>query len=91
MTKETPARRVYPNTERDLILAAGDYGKDPRDGVWYVRAPGTTLLGSLANHEVMEHDDGTITAAPSIRIRSYAGDREITWHGYLQRGVWKEC
>lgn len=36
---------------------------------------------------VVEHEDGTITVAPSIFVNK---DRPNAWHGYLERGVWRE-
>jgi hypothetical protein len=50
---------------------------------WYCVTP-DGQLGSLRNHEVIEHEDGTITVSPSILVR---GERE--WHGYLEHGVWR--
>jgi hypothetical protein len=70
------------------IFAPGDYGKVA--GVWHARPP-RGHLGSLANHDVTEHDDGTITVSPSILITYRGADGEETWHGYLERGVWREC
>lgn len=64
----------------------GDYALGP-DGHWH----GVTPNGhgcNLALHEVIEHDDGTITVAPSIKVSR--GEREL-WHGFLERGVWREC
>lgn len=45
-------------------------------------------VGDLSGHEVTEHDDGTITVSPSILINQ-PPDKQ--WHGYLERGVWREC
>jgi hypothetical protein len=69
----------------DTMFEPGEYGK-LSDGKWYCCPPGTELLGGLANHEVVEHEDGTITVSPSILIRGQ-GER---WHGYLEKGVWRE-
>lgn len=65
----------------------GDYGRVLMDGrwVWRCRTP-NGLGGHLDNHEVTEHDDGTITVAPSILCRAGALGE---WHGYLERGVWR--
>jgi hypothetical protein len=69
-------------------LQSGEYSKT-LDGRWYARAPGDGwLMGNLGNHDVTEHEDGTITVSPSILIG--AGD-QVQWHGYLERGVWREC
>lgn len=53
--------------------------------VWSVCTP-NGLFGNLGKHEVIEHDDGTITVSPSILVR---GDEE--WHGFLENGVWREA
>jgi hypothetical protein len=74
----------------DDVFAPGDYGR-LADG-WYARPP-RGHMGCLRNHEVTEHEDGTITVSPSILITSTRGDgtaKEV-WHGYLERGVWREC
>ncbi len=74
--------RVYPDEKGQLLLREGDYGKD-KDGFWYVRPPGCHM-GSIRNHEVTEHEDGTITVSPSILIQG-----EANWHGFLEKGVWR--
>lgn len=60
------------------------YYKD-HDGDWHLWLPDCGL-GNLANHEVTEHQDGTITVLPSILV---SGTNER--HGYLTKGVWSEC
>lgn len=81
--------RIYEWTGR--ILKPGEYCKDP-DGRWFGQAPRETADGmgfhcNLSNHTIVEHEDGTITVSPSILITRYDG----TWHGFLERGVWREC
>lgn len=44
---------------------------------------------NLANHQVTEHEDGTITVSPSILV--WGGGQPGEWHGYLERGVWRSC
>lgn len=41
---------------------------------------------------ITEHDDGTHTVSPSIHAnpRSVKPD-EPEWHGFLERGVFREC
>lgn len=68
-------------------LRPGEYGKAP-DGVWYCRPPWNHAGGSLRNHAVTEHEDGTITVSPSILIKMPPVGE---WHGFLERGVWREC
>lgn len=86
----TPGKRKNPDADGVLLLADSEYGKDPRDGVWYARPPGMNM-GSLENHQVAEHEDGTITVSPSILIQ-YPNRRKEPkeWHGYLERGVWRQ-
>ncbi len=77
--------RVYPDKVGYLVMWPGCYGKT-KDGVWMCFPPSDKVsMGSLANHEVTEHEDGTITVSPSILIEA-----EGVWHGYLERGVWRE-
>lgn len=75
---EKAGRRVYPEGGQ-LKFAPGDYGRDGL-GCWWARPP-AGHLGSLANHEVTEHEDGTITVTPSIEGEGF--------HGTLERGLWK--
>lgn len=68
----------------------GDYWRMLKDGVatWYGIAPAPGMpLANLTAHSVTEHEDGTITVSPSILITGHHG-RE--WHGFLERGVWRE-
>jgi hypothetical protein len=65
----------------------GDYSRV--DGEWWAKVPATGCSsGSLRDHEVEEHEDGTITVTPSILMPAH-GDRP-GWHGYLERGTWRE-
>lgn len=70
---------------------AGDYGRVLMDGrwVWRCRTP-NGYRGHLGNHEVTEHEDGTITVSPSILIRTTINGQPVeVWHGFLERGVWR--
>ena len=86
----TQGRRVDDGTKR-WDYKPGDYGRVKRDGewVWAVLPTNTDLTsaGDIPQHEVTEHEDGTITVSPSILLD--AGDLG-QWHGYLERGVWRE-
>ena len=84
---ETPGRRIYPDESGHLYLAECDYGR--QGSSWFARPPGCHA-GDLSNHEVIEHEDKTITVSPSILITctNECGER-IVWHGYLVRGVWR--
>lgn len=73
-----------------LLLAPGDYGKSP-SGEWLARPPDPEVhTGSLKNHEVVEHEDGTITVRPSILIQGDINGTPVVWHGYLENGIWRE-
>jgi Family of unknown function (DUF6527) len=103
----TPGRRVMPREDGWLPeLGICEYGRvDVAKTVaacasrghpvtpdhpwmhWRVRSPdgvGGRLDPSI--HRVTEHEDGTITVSPSIAPREPGG-----WHGFLERGVWREC
>jgi hypothetical protein len=74
-------------TENDFILEMGEYGKDS-DGKWYMRPPVSGFgMGSLGLHTITEHEDSTITVSPSILC---AGHHDRQWHGYLEKGIWRE-
>lgn len=45
-------------------------------------------VGRCSKHEVTEHEDGTVTVSPSIL--STQADHGHDWHGFLERGVWRE-
>jgi len=89
MSLTIPGRRIYDTDQ----FAPGDYGKHPANGEWYARTP-TGHLGNLSQHEVTEHEDGTITVRPSILITMRDTERRQDfelWHGYLDRGHWRSC
>ena len=74
-------RRIYPDEKGFLSFAPGDYGKDT-NGTWMARPP-VGSAGHLTDHEVTEHEDGTISVSPSILSDDY--------HGFLEHGVWREA
>lgn len=70
---------------------------DPREytkwhGVWYARVPYSDphldLTANLGAHQVTEHGDGTITVSPSILVDDGAAGHR--WHGFLEKGMWRE-
>jgi hypothetical protein len=68
-------------------LLSSEYGRWARDdGNWYARTPDGTQVANLGSHQVVEHEDGTITVSPSILVR---GGCAPDWHGFLERGVWR--
>jgi len=77
-------KRIYPDEEGKMRFDEGDYGQDS-DGIWWVRAPGTRIAGPLLDHDIQEHEDGTISVSPSIWVQPDPG-----FHGYLKGGAWAE-
>jgi len=67
-------------------LLPGEYGKW-KDGTWYAETP-NGHGANLSRHDVTEHEDGTISVYPSILVSNNTGP---LWHGYLTRGIWREC
>ena len=67
-----------------IAITNGAYGGDDKSG-WFCTTP-NGLFGNISKHTVTEHEDGTISVSPSILVTG-----EKTWHGYLERGVWREC
>lgn len=81
------AKRIelYVNLNPETIC----YYKNP-NGVWMIFHP-KVGLGSLEQHEIEEHDNGTITVSPSIQITTTKNGKEVSVHGYLKNGFWTDC
>jgi hypothetical protein len=82
-------RRVYESDEHQ----PGDYWQE-HDGSWVIWIPGTTFIGCIgepySRHTITEHEDGTITISPSILIDASVHPT-IRWHGFLERGIWRQA
>ena len=63
--------------------------------VWGFYAPNGCGIGTLMKHTVRENEDGTATIAPndgsSNSVLITGGGPGHSWHGYLERGVWRGC
>lgn len=77
--KGVPGRRLADDALKNF--AEGDYARI--GGSWWIRPPGGHL-GELTEHEVEEHEDGTISVRPSIV------DCKHGVHVYLDHGVWRQ-
>jgi hypothetical protein len=91
MSEPLQGRRVDANTPID-DLRPGDY-RPPRNGILWGRAPDGEIVRIDERWSLTEHEDGTVTVGPllpggssSIQIHGEHG-----WHGYLERGVWREA
>lgn len=63
----------------------GDYYKRS-DGSWFVMSPSGESGGvDPKRWTITEHEDRTITVHPSIWF-----DKPNGWHGFLERGVWRQ-
>jgi hypothetical protein len=73
---------------------------DGRPGVWFLlpncndesiseAVKGPRLVCSPP-HVFTEEPDGTLTIRESILAKGWQGEPDL-WHGYLTKGVWKEC
>jgi hypothetical protein len=80
--------RRMPDTDGDApdlyAWPEGAYGRTYSG--WWCMAPGRHG-GNLNAHQVVEHDDGTITVSPSILVTSGGDGREL-FHGWLTAGMW---
>ena len=99
-------RRVYAKDDLDIVnflKEPGDYGEHERfKGLWFMMLPTGNIgciydkktTGKKEHHSVTEHEDGTITVNPSILHNAegkYHNPTQKTWHGYLERGIWRTC
>ncbi len=81
------------------LIYTGEDGK-PHD-YWLARTPNGEGA-ALGAHQITEHEDGTITVSPSIEVYILVGPtpksgerdtrpKKVLWHGFLERGIWREC
>ena len=91
VTTHEPAIRLSDVTGDLLPVALDDtrvcYWK--QDGSWWIYLP-RAGVGRLVNHTIIEHEDGTISVSPSVGLRNSL-EGGFARHGYLERGVWREC
>lgn len=69
-----------------MLSEVTDRDVETNEAWWYCKTP-NGHLGNLRAHDVEEHEDGTITVSPSILVSDHTGE---LWHGYLERGMWRE-
>lgn len=81
----TPGSRVKWTAQ---ILDPGQYAQDA-DGNWHGCTP-TGMMCNLSAHSWIQHEDGSISVAPSILVTQNHADGPRRWHGYLERGIWRE-
>lgn len=84
MTTTVQGTRITSGKLADF-QTPGAYGQV--GGGWLVCLPTGELCSMNAGHDITEHEDGTITVSPSILMRA---DRGTPWHGWLEKGIWRE-
>jgi hypothetical protein len=75
-----------------------DYPSNLTGGVWWVVTP-NGVPAVLCLHTVREHEDGTISIRPgdgssnSVLVEGYSHElkERVSWHGYVEHGVWTPC
>ena len=87
------SRRHLNDHENLIHLKEFEYAKI--NGTWCVCLPGP-CYGNLSKHEVIEHEDGTISVSPSILVTMPVKEggkivEKELWHGYLTKGEFREC
>lgn len=85
----TQGRRVADET-MPWDLEAGDYCL--RNGAPWVCLPNGVGPARLEDWNPVWHEDGTLTLSPSILDSGGDSAKGIPagWHGYLERGVWRQ-
>ena len=93
-------RRIYLDSDGDEYTDAaltvptktrpGDYWKHLDGGFGWSGVCPNGCPCNVSGHQVVEHEDATITVSPSIKTGS-TGKPEWDWHGYLERGTWRGC
>ncbi len=82
--------RLYPDAEGNYpwsSIQPGSYFHKDGDG-WYGMTP-NGHMAALRKHACTEHEDGTLTVSPSILV---SGNEHVQlWHGFLEKGIWREC
>jgi hypothetical protein len=84
---EIQAKRILGHSQVDESAIC--YWKSS-DGTWMLYLPGCGI-GGLPFHTVEEHLDGTITVKPSVLMNGHKNGEPTLRHGFLTRGVWKDC
>ncbi len=88
----TQGRRIYADSQGFLpaSLSPGDYAYSPVLEAWLVCAPNGAegRIDSVSVHTVTEYPDGTITLSPSLVYTAEKHGR--AWHGFLERGEFRE-
>lgn len=78
---------IDDHTDLPPDVQRGDYWR--WSDRWWCMTP-SGFIGNLSLHTVTVHDDQTITVSPSILVTEQIGGEKRAWHGFLEKGVWRE-
>ncbi len=56
---------------------------------WFVHIP-KVGVGNISRHDIIEHEDKTISVSPSILITTTFKGNKRQAHGFLEKGIWRE-
>src|ERR1700741_2936594 len=76
-----------------LLIADPKYTSNLTGTVWSYMPPDGNGVGTLMQHTVREHEDGTISVVAgdgSSNSIMHTGAQDKSWHGYIDHGVWNE-
>ena len=85
MSNTLQGKRIY----NGFPSSPGEY-MNGENGRWELCLP-TGIHGAINDKiwKVVEHEDGSITVSPSIKTTCHVP--KYSWHGYLEKGIWREC
>lgn len=84
--------------QQDALPCPGHADIDPKricywktaGGVWVLHLPGCGI-GELRGFGVIEHQDGTISVTPSIKMFGLDKGAQSEAHGFLTQGKWRDA
>lgn len=87
----TQGRRVDPDTGI-IDLAPGDYCWDGGPILWGA-APDGSICRIDERWSITQHEDGTVSVGPTApgEMFSIWVNKPTGWHGFLERGVWRDA
>lgn len=86
---------MKPEYQGSAALGKEIWQLEPGEWTWWIDAyyahcPGPgRLIANLGAHTVTVDADGLLTIEPSIKCDNGAAGH--VWHGFLTKGVWREC
>jgi hypothetical protein len=85
--RRIPDGKWWDEEAHPALRQPGDYGRGAlggESGLWVILPNGVGPACLRNKWTITDEPDGTITVSPSILDSG-------GWHGYLERGQWREC